>query len=55
MGIKELDYVLCKDGRKGTVVHIYINPSTAYELEFDGGKGQAETVEKEQIEKVITA
>jgi hypothetical protein len=53
MVLKEIDYVQCIDGRKGTIVHVYTTPSEAYEIEFDGTKGSTETVLPKQIEKIL--
>lgn len=53
MVAKEIDYIQCTDGRKGTIVHVYTVPSRAYEVEFDGAKGSTETVLPEQIQKVL--
>ncbi len=52
--IKEFDVVRLKDGRKGTVVHIYDEPGLpiAYEIEF-GSKMELETIEAEKVDKVI--
>ena len=50
MGIKELDVVKLKDGREGTVVHLY--EGSAAEVDF----GETfETVENEEIIKIIWA
>lgn len=53
MVAKEIDYVQCTDGRKGTIVHVYTIPRKAYEVEFDGSKGSTETVLTDQIEKIL--
>lgn len=52
--VKEFDVVRLKDGREGTVVHIYHVPGLplAYEIEF-GSRMQLETVEAGEIDKVI--
>lgn len=52
--IKEFDVVKLKDGREGTVVHIYDQPGLplAYEIEF-GAEMELETVAAEEIEKVV--
>lgn len=53
MKVEELDYVILNDGRKGTIVHVYTKPRIAYEIEFDGGKGETETIEADQVVKKI--
>lgn len=55
MEIKEYDLIKTKDGREGTVVLLYTKPRKAYEVEFIDSQGETETVEPEQIEKIISA
>ncbi|MBT1279312.1 DUF4926 domain-containing protein [Thermoanaerobacter sp. CM-CNRG TB177] len=53
MRIRELDVIKTKDGREGTVVHIFdvIGLPKAYEVEFDDG--ELETIEEDKISEVI--
>lgn len=53
MDIKEIDYVECIDGRKGTIVEIYTDPNKAYEIEIDGSDGETETILPDQIKKIL--
>ncbi len=53
MDIKELSVVKLKDGREGTIVHSFSQPCVAYLIELSSRNGEIETVEPEQIEKVI--
>lgn len=53
MDISETDYVECIDGRKGTIVEFYTNPSKAYEIEYDSSQGKTETILHEKIKKVL--
>lgn len=47
---KEHEVVKTKDGREGTVVHVY-RGSFAYEVEYD--EGEVETVYPEDVVKVV--
>ncbi len=53
MKIEELDVVRTKDGREGTVVHVFDTKDLprAYEIEFDDG--ELETIEEDKISEVI--
>ncbi|MGI1692104.1 MULTISPECIES: hypothetical protein [Thermoanaerobacter] len=53
MEIDELDVVKLKDGREGTVVHVFDTKDLprAYEIEFDDG--EFETIEEDKISEVI--
>jgi len=53
MRIEKLDVIKTRDGREGTVEHIF-NVSglpRAYEVEFDDG--ELETIEEDKISEVI--
>ena len=52
--IKEFDVAKLKDGREGTVVHIYDQPELplAYEIEF-GAEMELETVAADEVEEVV--
>ncbi|ABB15838.1 hypothetical protein [Carboxydothermus hydrogenoformans] len=51
--IDELDVVRTKDGREGTVVHVFDvkDLPKAYEVEF--GDGELETIEEDKISEVV--
>lgn len=51
--IEELDVIKTKDGREGTVVHIFDVKDfpRAYEVEFDDG--EIKTIQEEEISEVI--
>lgn len=53
MKIKELDVLKTKDGREGTVVHVFNIKGLprAYEIEFDNG--ELETIEENRVSEVI--
>lgn len=53
MKIEELDVIRTKDGREGTVVHVFDvkDLPKAYEVEFDDG--ELETIEEDKISEVI--
>ena len=55
--IHELDYVLTKSGRKGTIVHIYRNEKDkgyeAYEIEYEGSDGKTDTILPSEIAEVL--
>ena len=53
--IAMFDVVILKDGRQGTVVDIYDQPGLpiGYEIEISHTRMELETVEIDQIEKVI--
>ncbi|MBM7583175.1 hypothetical protein JOD02_002053 [Caldicoprobacter guelmensis] len=53
MKIEELDVIKTKDGKEGTVVHVFDvkDLPKAYEIEFDNGK--LETIPEEQISIIV--
>lgn len=53
MKIEELDVIRTKDGREGTIVHVFKveDLPQAYEVEFDDG--ELETIQEDQISQVI--
>lgn len=55
MDIKELDVVLLKDGRKGTVLELY-EDGKAFMLEITDERGKTlgiPVVQSEEVEKII--
>ena len=53
MTVQEFDVVQLKDGREGTIVHVFTEPQLAYLIEISDKGGSIETFEPEQINKVI--
>ena len=52
--VKEHDVVRLKDGREGTVIHVFSSPRMAYLIETDEeNTDDWPTVEPKDIEKVI--
>lgn len=51
--VAEHDVVQLKDGRKGTVVHIFSHPRTAYLVETGDDMAQWPTVEPSDITKIL--
>ncbi len=53
--VKEMDVVLLKDGREGTILEVY-DQGKAYLVEISDEKGKAidlPTIPKEEIEKTV--
>lgn len=53
MEVAEHDVVRLKDGREGTIVHVFSSPRVAYLIETDEDMEKWPTVEPPDIEKII--
>lgn len=55
LAIKEFDAVLLRDGREGTIVHIYGEPdrAPAYEVEIAGTRMELVTVRAEDVQEIV--
>lgn len=53
MDIQEHDIVKLKDGKEGTVVHIYTKPRRAFMIEMSDQEGEMVTVLPEDILEIV--
>ncbi|MFY2157971.1 hypothetical protein ACOSZF_20390 [Cytobacillus firmus] len=51
--VKDLDYVLLKDGRKGTVIFVYTDYTFLVEFQQSGGEWEQEDVSLDQIAEIL--
>jgi hypothetical protein len=53
MDIQEHDVVKLKDGKEGTVVHIYTKPGRAFLIELSDQEGEMLTVQQADIAEIV--